>query len=158
MYCSRSEHCIAEVRDKFRTWGVDPTHADQVIEHLIEERFIDEQRFATAYVRDKYRFNHWGKTKIAAMLASKRVPRDIIDAALAEEIDDDQYSESLEEILRSKLRTTKAATSYELRAKLFRFAASRGYDPTTITKTLSHLLTDTDDEEPSIFFNKNIHQ
>ena len=64
-YASRCEHCESEVREKLLTWGGSCEEADEIIAYLIEERYIDNQRYANSYVKDKFRFNHWGKYKIS---------------------------------------------------------------------------------------------
>ena len=130
-YCSRSEHCQSEVREKLR--GVEG--AEGIMERLINEGFIDNARYARAYVRDKFRFNRWGRVKIRMMLMTKKIENEIIDEALAE-IDEEEYVEVLRELIEGEKRRVKAASDYELRGKLFRFAAGRGFEGSVISKIL----------------------
>lgn len=93
--CARSEQAESDVRAKLLAWGLTPASAAQVIERLQDEHFLDEQRYARAYCRDKFNFNGWGRIKIAFMLKSKGVGQTAIDAALAE-IDAARYREHIE--------------------------------------------------------------
>src|SRR5512133_2029019 len=86
--CSRSEHCTSEILEKLKLWGLSAEDSETVIEQLTAEKYLDDERFARAYVKDKFRFNHWGKQKIAFMLRSKNIPSEITGHALAE-VDDD---------------------------------------------------------------------
>ena len=63
-YCSSVERCVSEVEAKLEQWGADNGIKERVIEHLIKEKYIDQQRYCAAFVRDKYRFNQWGRMKI----------------------------------------------------------------------------------------------
>ena len=89
--CARCEHAEGDLRRKLHEWGVDPTHANAIIERLKQERFLDNGRYARAYCRDKLRFNGWGRLKLAFMLKGKGIEQDIIDAALSE-IDNEHYA------------------------------------------------------------------
>ena len=79
--CSRSEYCTYEIGEKLKLWGLSPEEAVLVIENLIAEKYIDDERFARAYAKDKFKFNRWGKQKIAYMLRSKNIPAEIIELA-----------------------------------------------------------------------------
>lgn len=140
-YCSRSEHCASEVSEKLRQWGVTDTPMQQrVIEQLQKERYIDEKRFCQAFVHDKFHFNHWGRQKIALYLAQKRLPPACIEEAL-QQIGDDDSLIAAKELLAAKLPSVKAANSYELYAKLMRFASGRGIEP-GIARQAIRLLVD----------------
>ena len=71
-YCSKAEHCIDDVRQKLWTWKVPTEEHDDIINTLIDNNFINEQRYAEAFVKDKFRFNHWGRIKISLMLRAKK--------------------------------------------------------------------------------------
>ena len=138
IYASRCEHCDSEVRDKLLGWGGAEEEADEIIRYLIEERYIDNQRYANSYTRDKFRFNHWGKYKIGMMLRSKDICNEIIEEAL-NQIDEEEYLEKLEQILRDKLRSLKYSSEYEKKGKLFKFAQSRGFESSAISKVIDGL-------------------
>lgn len=133
-YCSAAEHCIAEVRTKLRDWGGE-RHADNVIARLLKENFIDESRYARSFVKEKIRYNKWGRTKVIQALRLKEVPSDIIREA-ADAFDEEEYNEILRQLIQSKARTIKAKTDYEKNVKLIRFALSRGFEMPLISKHL----------------------
>ena len=137
-YASRCEHCESEVREKLVAWGGSNEEVDEIIAYLIEERYIDNQRYANSYTKDKFRFNHWGKYKISMMLRSKDIGNEIIEEAL-EQIDDEEYLEKLQQILQDKLRSLKYSSKYEKKGKLFKFAQSRGFESGAISKVIDSI-------------------
>ena len=137
-YASRCEHCESEVREKLLTWGGTSEEADEIIAYLIEERYIDNQRYANSYSKDKFRFNHWGKYKIGMMLRSKNIDSDIIEEAL-NQIDEKEYIEKLQQMLKEKLRSLKYSSEYEKKGKLFKFAQSRGFESSAISKVIDSI-------------------
>lgn len=126
-YCSRAEHCIDDVRQKLWTWKVPVEEHDEIIESLIENNFINEVRYAEAFVKDKFRFNHWGRIKIRLMLRTKRIGAAIIDDAMSC-IDDDEYIEVLKNLIEAESKKVKASSDYERKAKLLRYVAGRGFE------------------------------
>ena len=88
--CARCEQAEGDLRKKLRDWGIASSDADAIIDRLKQERYLDNERYAHAYCRDKLRFNGWGRIKIAFMLKGKGVEQEFIDAALAQ-IDEEQY-------------------------------------------------------------------
>jgi len=136
--CSRSEHCASDVREKLKLWGLSAEDAELVIIKLVEEKYIDDERFARAYVKDKFRFNHWGKQKIAFMLRSKNISSEIMELAF-EEIEDECYSDELRKILTDKEKSVKAKDKYDKRNKLMRFAMGRGFESSQISAVLKEL-------------------
>lgn len=137
-YCSISEHCISEVMDKLTAWCVSCEDMEKIIEKLIEDEFINEKRYAIAYAKDKFRFNKWGKIKIALHLKAKGIDREHINYAL-QKIDDGEYEELLAAILKSKLSSLKFDYEYEKQGKLFRFAQSRGFENNIIERVIRTL-------------------
>ena len=137
--CSKSEKCSNEIRFKLAGWGLNEDDAALVLERLIDEKFVDDERYAKSYVRDKFRFNKWGKVKIAYQLRASRIDSGIIDAALAE-IDEDAYWELLVDLISEKNRTLKAANQYDRKAKLMRFAQSKGFEMDLIYPALDEIL------------------
>ena len=125
--CARAEKCSGDALRLMRRWGVSEADAHKVLERLIRERFIDDGRYAVAYVRDKVRFSGWGERKIRMALRAKGVAAHCIDAALGELEENDDTSR-LEEILRKKAAKTTARDLYDLKGKLVRFGMSRGFD------------------------------
>lgn len=126
-YCSASEHCKSEVLTKLQQWGAPESVWQDILTHLEEERYIDERRYTAFFVRDKYRFNQWGRVKISQALRFKHLSPSCIAEAL-DAIDETEYLGILGSLLQKKLRTIKAANDYEHRGKLIRFAAGHGYE------------------------------
>jgi len=134
-YCSISEHCVSEVEDKLNAWGVSPADKQIIIDRLISEDFINEKRFCTYFVKDKFRFNKWGKFKISYALKGKGLDKGIIEDAL-NTIDDGEYEELLASLLKTKLVGLKYEFEYEKQGKLFRFAQSRGFENNVIERVI----------------------
>ncbi len=133
--CARADYSSGEIRDRLLRWGIYPGEADRIVADMTKKRFIDDERFARSFMCDKIRYSRWGKRKIALALYQKRVPRDIIDQTLGE-FDDDTYREALVAVLAAKRRTLTDPDTYEGRTKLFRHAASRGFEPPLIAEIL----------------------
>jgi regulatory protein len=125
--CSRGETCSFDMLEKLKKWGLEQEDARQVIQLLQSEKYIDDERFARAYVKDKFRFNHWGRQKIAYMLHSKRISKEIQEAAF-EEIEEEKYADQLVNLIQAKEKTIKSTDQYDKRNKLMRFAMSRGFE------------------------------
>ncbi|MGL4519083.1 MAG: regulatory protein RecX [Phocaeicola sp.] len=137
-YCSGAERCIYDVENKLTDWGVEKQAQQTIIDQLCKERYIDQARYCRAFVRDKYRFNQWGKVKIVQTLRMKQLTHEEINQALFE-IDEEEYCGKLLTLLQQKNRTIKAKNSYEHSAKLIRFALGRGYEMKTIQYCLKEL-------------------
>ena len=134
-YASRSEHCESEVREKLIAWGATENEQEEIIEYLIDERYIDNQRYANSYTKDKFHFNHWGKYKISMMLRAKEIGNEEIEEALSQ-IEDEEYINKLQQILKDKFRSIKYSSEYEKKGKLFKFAQSRGFESSAISKII----------------------
>jgi regulatory protein len=134
-YCSISEHCVSEVEDKLTAWGVSAEAKETIIDRLLSEDFINEKRYCHFFVKDKFRFNKWGKIKISYALKQKGLGIDLIASALTT-IDEGEYDEMLSSLLKSKLSGLKYEYEYEKQGKLFRFAQSRGFENNVIERML----------------------
>ena len=125
--CASKECCLHELRQKLAKSELPEEAQERIVQRLQADHFVDEARFARSFANDKFRFNHWGRIKINYELSQKGIPSDVREEALAS-IEEEPYREALTELLRSKIRTTKAKNAYELVQKLLRFAASRGFE------------------------------
>lgn len=134
--CCQSEHCVADITEKLLRWGVSREDSDRIIDRLIDEKYIDESRYALAYVRDKVRFSHWGRVKIKSMLRMLRISEQDISNAF-DSFDEDEYLGVLEGVIESKRKTLPEAESYASRVKLIRFALQRGFEMHEIAKFIS---------------------
>lgn len=137
--CSRSEQCSHYCREKLAQWEIPTDATERIIGHLIQEKYINDQRYALFFVKDKYFLNHWGKKKIELHLIRKKISKEHIEMAL-KEIPDENYSTQLEELLTSKLKKTKAKNLFDLKGKLFRFAAGRGFENDIIFKAIEKII------------------
>ena len=146
--CSRCEQSEADIRAKLATWGISPSDTDSIIERLVRENYLNEERYAHAFVRDKFRFGGWGKIKIAYTLRQKHIAEANIAEAL-EEIGDEEYNEALLTALRIKMRSVKNREPMQQRAALYRFAASRGYESSMVSRAIATLLSDSSDDDDS---------
>ena len=124
--CAQAEHCQQEMRDKMKHWELDETAQNRVVTRLIKERYIDDERYARAFVKDKILYNKWGRRKIQQALWMKRID-DEIQQRVLDEIDDEEYLNVLKSLLKQKRKNTKAESDYELNQKLVRFALGRGF-------------------------------
>lgn len=133
--CAQAEHCQQEMRDKMKRWGLDEAVQDRIVNRLVKERFVDDERYARAFVKDKIRYNKWGTRKIRQALWMKRIDNDIQQQVL-DEIDEKDYLDVLRPLLKQKRKTTKAQNDYELNQKLVRFALGRGFTYQVIRQCL----------------------
>ena len=141
--CARAEKSQEDARRLMRGWGLAERDAEGVLAKLVRDRFIDDARYAGAFVREKLRLSGWGEYKIRTALQRKRIDRALIDAALAE-ADRSGMDERLRRHLERKARTAKYTTQYELKTKLIRYGLSLGYDYETVVEAASGLVTDTE--------------
>ena len=135
-YCSGAEHCCAEVRTMLERHKVEADEIALILKHLVKEGYVDEGRYADAFVHDKVRFAKWGRVKISQALWQKRIPADVADAALAR-IDENEYMAALKEVVASRYRQTKGATEYERKMKTMKSVCSRGYEPALVRKVMN---------------------
>ena len=126
-YCSAAEHCKAEVNEKLQKWGLPYEVINRIIDRLVVEKFIDEERYCRAFVNDKFRFAKWGKMKIAQGLYMKKIPSDVAWRHL-NEIDEEEYLSILRDLLASKRKSILASDDYVVDGGLMRFAVGRGFE------------------------------
>lgn len=138
--CSRREYCSSDILKKLMdaTDG-DRARSSEMLSVLIEERYVDDLRYASAYARDKATLSGWGETKIRYMLSSKGIAKDLIAKAM-EEIDDVKASSRLEKLMENKYRSLKEDP--QCRLKMLRFGLGRGYSYDEVSKVLETLMKD----------------
>ena len=124
--CAQAEHCQYEMLEKMRRWEVPEDAQARVMARLIKERYVDDERYAQAFVKDKIRYNKWGRRKVEQTLWQKHIGEDIRNRVL-DEVDDDEYLSVLRPLLKQKRKSVKANSDYELNQKLMRFAVGRGF-------------------------------
>ena len=124
-YCAAAEHCVWEVRQKLLQWKATSEQIEDILAHLQNARFIDEQRYCHAFVHDKLLYQGWGRMKMRAQLQAKHLPSNAIKQAI-EDIDGQKYQEVLQKVIASKKRSLKSNDPL-LREKLIRFCLQRGF-------------------------------
>lgn len=124
--CARSEHCQWEMLEKMRRWELDDAAQARVMARLVKERYVDDERYARAFVKDKVRYNKWGRRKVEQALWQKRIDDNIRERVL-DEVDEEEYLNVLRPLLKQKRKSIKAGNDYELNQKLVRFALGRGF-------------------------------
>mgnify|MGYP000883225264 FL=1 len=133
--CAQREYCRSDWARKFIEAGLTLAEAEGLLDRLEAEKYIDEARYAKAFVHDKTLYDRWGRFKTRQALALKGIESGLIDAALAE-IDDAAYTDTLKDLLAAKRRSVKADSDYEMQQKLIRYAAGRGFEADLIFKVL----------------------
>lgn len=134
--CSVSEQCLSDITAKLDKYDLPEEEKTRILRHLVEEKYVDDGRYAKAYVRDKYRFNKWGRIKIAQGLRMKGIDSETISAAM-EAIDEEEYLEILSDLIKTKRKSTKGRNEYEVNGKLYRFAAGRGFEYDAIRRVVN---------------------
>lgn len=142
--CSQAEHCSQEMLDKMKKWDVPEDVQARVMQYLTQEKFIDDERYCRFFVKDKIKYNKWGRRKVEQALYMKRIPSSISGPVL-DEIPAEDYVEVLRPLIKSKRKTVKAATEYERNMKLIKFALGRGFSMDIIKDCIGDA-TDIDDD------------
>jgi len=139
-YCANEEKCVADVRRKLYDWSADKNDVDKIIESLETENFIDENRYSQFFARDKFKFNKWGKIKIAYELRMKKIPNQIIQQAF-ESIDATDYFEMIENEIAKKFNEIERREKdiYQLKSKILKFGQSRGYEDELVRKAIANI-------------------
>ncbi len=138
-YCNYKERCEKEVREKINKLDVDPDWTDKIVDYLKELDYLNNVRFATAFIHSKFKYNKWGNRKISYELSRKGFSTSEINQLLrAEELD---FEANLMSLLRNKQKILKPGLDkLQQRAKLYRFAIAKGYDTSSINHCLENLL------------------
>ena len=137
-YCAYQDRCHSEVRSKLLDLGMYGDELEEIISDLIQERFLNEERFAQSYVRGKFNTKHWGRHKIVQALKQKSVSAYCINKGL-KEIEDARYQEVLELVLEKKIRTTKGKNRYEIKQKTANYGIRRGFEAEFIWSILDRI-------------------
>ena len=142
--CAQAEHCQHEMLEKLRKWEVAEEAQARIMARLVAERYVDDERYARAFVKDKIRYNKWGRRKVQQALWMKHIDNDIQQTVL-DEIDDEDYLRVLKPLLKQKSKSIRAESDYERNQKLVRFALGRGFTFDIIRQCLD--TSDIDEDE-----------
>ena len=144
--CARAEHCQYELIEKMRRWEMSDEAQARVMQRLVSECYVDDERYARAFVRDKIRYNKWGRRKVEQALWMKHIDDDIRSRVLSE-VDDEEYLSVLRPLLKQKRRSIKASSDYELNQKLVKFALGRGFTFDIIRQCIDGDVDEVDEED-----------
>ena len=126
--CASREYCIHDIRKKLNSWNIiHEIDQENIISSLQKERFIDEARYASAFARDKLRYNKWGRLKTAHNLKMKAIPAETITEAL-QQLDEEEYGKTAEKIVLGLIRTKKGDSKKAVMAKILNSMQSRGFE------------------------------
>ena len=140
-YCAYQERCVKDVRDKLKTYDIPQVDRDKILEYLLDNRFVSDERFAKSFVRGKVNQSGWGMNKIRFHLMQKGIDKDLIDEALGQ-TDEEIYRQRLIDILKTKSKTVKAETDYEKKRKLAAYAMQKGFEGSLVWEVLKELKAD----------------
>lgn len=139
-YCAYQERCVKDVRDKLKTYDISQEAKDEILAYLLDNRFVNDERFAKAFVRGKINQSGWGVNKIHFHLTQKGIDKDSIDEALGQ-TDEDVYRQRLIDILNTKAKTLKADSEFEKKRKLAAYAMQKGFEAALVWEVLKELDT-----------------
>lgn len=146
-YCANEEQCRTSVRKKLSDWGASIELSGKIVNRLIDQGYIDEKRYARAYVSAKLRTQKWGRLKVVYQLRTKQVPPKYITEALSE-IPEDEYRRILLDVANTKWKTyDDSEPNAKRRSKLITFLASRGYEAAEIQIVIQDHFTNDDATE-----------
>ena len=137
-YCAADEQCSHAVRLKLRAWGADECQTDDIVERLVDEGYLDDERYARDYCESRLLRAGWGRRKAAYQLRLKRMPQSLIDAALAS-VDDEAYMAVLADAAAKKAATLRGADEATCRRKVASFLLQRGYTIDEINQVLINI-------------------
>ena len=143
-YCAYQERSQQEVRDKLYTYGLHQDEVEEVISDLIVDGFINEERFAIAYVGGKFRVKGWGRRKILQGLKQHRISEYCVKKGLAV-IEPDDYYQTLLKHARKKLPSVKGASEYIIKGKLMQHLVGKGFEMDLIRDAVDEAITIEDD-------------
>ncbi|ASF42388.1 regulatory protein RecX [Capnocytophaga endodontalis] len=137
-YCAYQERCHREVVTKLRTMGMIPLAIDDIVVHLIQNDFLNEERFAKSFARGKFRIKKWGRVRIEQELKTRGLSDYNIEVGL-EEIDEEEYIDTFEIVAEKKQATIREKNPYKAKAKLANFLLYRGFEPDLVYEKVDEL-------------------
>ncbi len=137
-FCAYQERSPKEVLDKLRKWGISEDHANDMLALLVEEGFVDEQRFANAFCHDKFEFNSWGKQKIKAEIYTHQLDPKAVDSALSK-ISEEDYFERILSLAQKKWISLEATETSKRQQKTLAYLTSKGFEQNLIWEAIGIL-------------------
>jgi len=138
-YCAWQERCHAEVREKLFSFGLNKTETDEIISMLINDNYLNEERFAIQFAGGKFRMKQWGKNKIKQALKMKQVGDYCIKKAVTQ-IDEEDYLKTFEKLVEQKLKTIKSEKNiFVKKRKLQDFLLQRGFESDLVREAVKDI-------------------
>lgn len=126
-FCSSKEVCTFDIKKRLVKQKTSHEFHEKIIKKLISENFINHERYAEAFVNDKLIFNKWGKTKIIFQLKNKQIEEKYINKAI-EKIDEKKYINTINSLIKSKLKTIKSKEKIQKKQKTLNYLISKGFE------------------------------
>lgn len=139
-YCAYQERCHQEVKNKLYDLGLHSNEVDDLLSHLITEGYLNEERFAKAFVGGKFRIKSWGRIKIVQELEARGLTKNCIKAGL-KEIDEQDYLKTLESLIRKKSELVEEENLFVKRDKLARYVIQKGFEPDLAWSVIKEIIT-----------------
>jgi regulatory protein len=134
-YCAYQERSHREVEEKLRSYGLLEEASGMLLVELIQHNFLNEERFARAFVRGRFRIKQWGRNKIRQHLKHHRISEYALKKAFTE-IDKEDYHQALETLAAKKWLATTLKDSFKRRGKVAQYLISRGFEPDLVWEVL----------------------
>lgn len=135
-YCAYQDRCHYDVEKKLKEFFLIPDARDEILLGLMQEKFLDEERFAKSFVRGRFRIKHWGKKKIVLELKKRNISEYLINLGL-KEIDDDEYFSTADRLISKKIDIVSSKNKFELKKKITTFMLGKGYDYELISQVIA---------------------
>lgn len=137
-YCSFQERCQLDLTNRFIAWDVKKENFDKLLDVLIADDFLNENRYVEAYVRGKFRIKKWGKNKIKMGLMAKRVyDEKLFNTVVETEILEEDYLKTLQTLVEKKSLLIIESDEFKKRDKLYRYMLGKGYESELVSKELN---------------------
>ena len=137
-YCAYQERCVKDVRDKLKVFDLPQEEKHEILDYLLDNHFVNDERYAKSFVRGKINQSGWGVNKIRFHLIQKGIDKDIIEDALGQ-TDEEVYRQRLIDILKTKNKTIKADSDFEKKCKLAAYAMQKGFEGALVWEVLKDL-------------------
>lgn len=136
-FCAYQDRCEYEVRQKAKSFDLNYSQIDELVDFLIDERYLDEERFVSSFVRGKFNLKRWGKQKIKAHLNQKRVPDSLVEKHL-EKISEKQYLDTIEHLIEKKENTLAEDNPFKKNQKIILHLQQKGFELESIFKVIKN--------------------
>ena len=139
-YCSFQERCLLDLTNRFRAWNVEKSDWDKIIDDLIDEDFLNEQRYVEAFVRGKFKMKKWGRNKLKMGLVAKRAYNESqFNSVFNAEIDAQEYLNTITELIDKKSLLINEANNFIKKDKIYRYMLTKGYESELVVKEVNRL-------------------